>query len=147
MPLDFDKLRTLDRNKGLAPKPMVKLPEDTSTTMAMTRTKTPQHSTSLYNKAESMFLFALDNVNTENHKCMALRDSLAVCGPTPDNFMNDVLIERENVQTVMNGVECFTVAEAKGGEKVEVCAPSRKEAHLQMQTLGMQFAKIGAMIK
>ena len=103
--------------------------------------------TPLFSRAESLFLYALDKVNTENHKCLALRDNLAVCGPAPDNFMNDVLIEREKVETVMNGVECFTVAQAEGGEMLEVCAPSRMEAHLQMQAIGLQFAEIGAKMR
>ena len=122
-------------------------PANASPANAPSPPKDEKQAAPLFSRAESLFLYALDNVNSENHKCLALRDNLAVCGPAPDNFMNDVLIEREKVETVMNGVECFTVAQAEGGEMMEVCAPSRMEAHLQMQAIGLQFAEIGAKMR
>ena len=59
-------------------------------------------------------------------------------------FMNDVLIEREGLQAALPNVKCFTVAEAPGDETLEVCAPSRKEAHLHMRSMGMQLAGLAA---
>ena len=53
----------------------------------------------------------------------------------PDEILSDLLIDRKNIENVIQGT-CYTVAKAEGGETLEVCAPSRKEAHLTIQELG-----------
>lgn len=74
-------------------------------------------------------------------KCIALRDDFLVCSTVPPDLLLgefapvapglDVLMPRENVK-----LPCYTVlTNVDGPEKVEVCAPTRKDAHLRMQEI------------
>ena len=49
----------------------------------------------------------------------------------PTTLASDLLIPRSEVEGAIGG-SCFNVVDS-GNAKVEVCAPSRKEAHLKLQ--------------
>lgn len=83
---------------------------------------------------------ALDHTE---QKCMVLRENLAVCGPVPRHenkeygitVSNELFVPPDEIQD-----KCYTVMEYKNlsGQKaaLQVCAPSRKEAHLELQNIG-----------
>ena len=79
----------------------------------------------------------LDNMVNEgsSQKCVALRDDFLVCGPMPAaepsfGYDPDVLMPRQNIL-----MPCYSVLTTEAGNRVEVCAPTRKDAHLRMQEI------------
>ena len=64
-------------------------------------------------------------------RCLALRDDFAICAPFDDNVGRDLLIPREDIERDIGG-SCWPVVDGQQSS-VEVCALSRKEAHLKMQ--------------
>ena len=91
-----------------------------------------KYASSVASSPPMRFSSALDRVDAEQG-CVALRDDFAVCGPFMDEKMKDLFIPRSEVEDVIGGT-CYTALSGKSNA-LEVCAPSRKEAHLHMQSV------------
>lgn len=89
-----------------------------------------------YQRKEFDIMKTLNDIgDTKNQKCLALRDNFAVCGPAPDDVLSHLLIDRSEIENTINGT-CYTAVHGYGGQSIEVCASSLKEAHLTMQEVG-----------
>ena len=89
-----------------------------------------------YARGTPLQLLDPDMSGPTTQRCVALRSNLAVCAPVPD-MLGNAFIGMLSPSEVGN--PCHTVLEPFPDRKIQVCAPTKLEAHLNAVALAETY--------